>query len=245
MGNTMQNEAPATPPTSPPVVCPVWCTSTTGHAEEHHVEDQWHEGESRAVAGPFKSRSILAATVLLAATALVTGYGLAQTPAQAEPLKNTPGTTSSTSSAPLQAAPKGDACLDAKDDARTNDLTSVTLKRDGDYLDVTWTMVKRETGAGTTSFYLNVVSETGDASGQLGVRYLDGRQVAYPAFHDTNKEISGSAQTTPTSVTASFPMSELQQVGANFKWQSATSGDDNHMDACPAVGSIHPQRFAG
>src|SRR4029079_14130355 len=106
-------------------------------------------------------------------------------------------------------------------------------------------MVKRETGAGTTSFYLNVVSETGDASGQLGVRYLDGRQVAYPAFHDTNKEISGSAQTTPTSVTASSPMSELQQVGANFKWQSATSGSDNHMHACPPVGSTPPQRFAG
>ena len=199
--------------------------------------------DAAAVAGPRKSRSILAATVLLAATALVTGCGLVQTPAQAQPLKNTPGTTSPTSSAPLQAAPKGNACLDAKSDATKNDLTTVTLKRDGDYLDVTWTMVKRDTGAGKASFYLNVVSETGDASGQLGVRYLDGRQVAYPTFHDTNKEISGSAQTTPTSVTASFPMSEFKQVGPNFKWQAATSGDDNEMDACPAVGSIHPQRF--
>jgi hypothetical protein len=200
--------------------------------------------DAAAVAGPLKSRSILAATVLLAATALVTGCGLTP-PAEAEPLKNTPGTTSSTSSAPLQAAPKGNACPDAKDDATTNDLTLVTLKRDGDYLDVTWTMVKRETGAGAANFYLNVVSETGNASGQLGVRYLDGRQVAYPTFHDTNKEISGSAQTTPTSVTASFPMSELEQVGPNFTWQGATSGDDNDMDACPAVGSLHPQRFAG
>jgi hypothetical protein len=156
----------------------------------------------------------------------------------------TPGTTSPSSSAPLQTALKGNACLDAKSDATTNDLTSVTLKRDGDYLDVTWTMVKRDTGAGAASFYLNVVSETGNASGQLGVRYLDGRQVAYPAFHDTNKEISGSAQVTAKSVTASFPMSELEQVGPNFKWQAATIRDGNDMDACPAVGSVHTQRFA-
>ena len=49
MGNPMQNETPATPPTCPPVVCPDWCTSTTGHAEVHDVEDQWHQGESHKV----------------------------------------------------------------------------------------------------------------------------------------------------------------------------------------------------
>jgi hypothetical protein len=39
----------ATSPSCLPVVCPEWCTSTTGHAEEDHVEDQWHRGESSEV----------------------------------------------------------------------------------------------------------------------------------------------------------------------------------------------------
>jgi hypothetical protein len=184
--------------------------------------------------------------VLLAATALLTGCGSSQTPARAQPSKDTPGTASSTSSAPLQAELKGsNACKDAKSDATMNDLTSVALKRDGDYLDVTWTMVKRDTGVRTAGFYLNVASEDGNAAGQLGVKYLDGRQVAYFTFLGTNKEISGSAQVTAKSVTASFPMSELEQVGPNFKWWAATIRDGNDMDACPGVGSVHTQRFAG
>ncbi len=106
-------------------------------------------------------------------------------------------------------------------------------------------MVKRDTGAGTAGFYLNVSSENGNAAGQLGVKYLDGRQVAYFTFLGTNKEISGSAQVTATSVTASFPMSELEQVGPNFKWQAAAIRGGSDMDACPGVGSVHRQRFAG
>jgi hypothetical protein len=193
------------------------------------------------------SQSALGGTaVLLAAAALVTGCGSSQTPAKAQPSKDTPGTTSLTSSAPLQPAPMGsNACTDAKSDATTNDLISVALKRDGEYLDVTWTMVKRDTGTGTAGFYLNVASEAGNAGGQLGVKYLDGRQVAYFTFLGTNKKISGSAQVTANSVTASFPMSELEQVGPNFKWQGATIRDGNDMDACPGVGSVHTQRFAG
>jgi hypothetical protein len=175
------------------------------------------------------SRSALGCTaVLLAAAALVTGCGSNETPAKAQPSKE-----------------DSNACKDPKSDATTNDLTSVALKRDGDYLDVTWTMVKRDTGAGKAGFYLNVASEDGTAGGQLGVKYLDGRQVAYFTFFDTNKEISGSAQVTAKSVTASFPMSELDQVGPNFMWQGATIRDSNDMDACPEVGSVHTQRFAG
>ena len=39
----------ATSPSCSPVVCPEWCTSTTSHAEEDYVEDQWHRGESSEV----------------------------------------------------------------------------------------------------------------------------------------------------------------------------------------------------
>jgi hypothetical protein len=192
------------------------------------------------------SSALCCTTVLLAAAALVTGCGSSPTPAKAQPSKETPGTTSARSNTPLRAPPAGsNACKDAKSDATTNDLTSVALKRDGDFLDVTWTTVERYTGAGRAGFYLNLSSENGNAGGQLGVKYLDGRQVAYFTFLGTNKEISGSAQVTGKSVTASFPMSELEQVGPNFKWQGTTIGDGNDMDACPGVGSVHTQRFAG
>jgi len=166
--------------------------------------------------------------VLLAATALMTGCGSSQTPAEARP--STPKSSN--------------ACKDAKSDATTKDLTSVALKSDGDFLDVTWTMVKRDTGAGAAGLYLNVDSEDGAAGGQLGVEYLDGRQVAYLTFRGTPKELSGTAQVTAKSVTASFPMSELEQVDPNFKWQGATIREGNDMDACPGVGSVHTQRFA-
>ncbi len=176
------------------------------------------------------SRSALGCTsVLLAATALVTGCGSSQTPPEAQP-----------------STPKGsNVCKDVKSDATTNDLTSVTLKRDGDFLNVTWTMVKRDTGAGTAGFYLNVTNENGSVGGWLGVKYLDGRQVAYFTFLGTNKEISGSAQVTANSVTASFPMSDLEQIGPNFKWQGTTARNGNGWDTCPGVGAVYTQRFAG
>jgi hypothetical protein len=44
MTATMQDATAPTPPTSLPVPSPAWCTSTTGHAEARHVEDQWHTG---------------------------------------------------------------------------------------------------------------------------------------------------------------------------------------------------------
>jgi hypothetical protein len=175
------------------------------------------------------SRSSLGCTaVLLAATALVTGCGSSQTPAEAQ-----------------SSTPKGsNVCKDAKSDARTNDLTSVALKRDGDFLNVTWTMVKRDTGVGTADFFLIVSNENDSTAGHLGVKYLDGRQVSYFTSIGTNKEISGSAQVTANSVTASFPMSDLEQIGPNFEWQGTTTRNGNGWDTCPGVGSAHP-RFAG
>jgi len=49
MTTTVQDATAATPPTSLPVACPAWCTSTTGHAEARHVEDQWHTGLNHQV----------------------------------------------------------------------------------------------------------------------------------------------------------------------------------------------------
>ncbi|MBK6870940.1 MAG: hypothetical protein IPK24_21565 [Kineosporiaceae bacterium] len=44
----------------------------------------------------------------------------------------------------------------------------------------------------TSGFYLNLASEDGSAAGQLGVNYLDGRQISYFTFDIENHEIAGS-----------------------------------------------------
>jgi hypothetical protein len=140
-------------------------------------------------------------------------------------------------------------CTDARGDAKTNDLRTVSLKRSGDQLRVTWNVVKRDTGSGTAGFYLNVASEDGNAAGQLGVTYNNGHQSGYFTFRDTNKEISGEAPTTRTSVTGSFPMAELQAYGPNFTWSAVTTRNGQDVDACPdSTGDIlNPAklRFAG
>ena len=45
-----------------------------------------------------------------------------------------------------------------------------------------------------------------------------GRQISYFTLRDTNEETADAAKVSATSVTASFPMSELEAYGPNFKW---------------------------
>jgi hypothetical protein len=189
--------------------------------------------------------AILVSTLGL--TVLATGCG-SGTDATPQPAKAPASATTSpepgtASKSPVKTA---NVCKDAKNDGTTNDLTSVVLKRAGDSLYVTWTMVKRETAEGSAGFYLSLASEDGKAAGQLGVQYSDGQQVAYFTFRGvTNKEISGTAKVTGTSVTGSFPMSELAAFGPNFEWQAVTTLDDEDTDYCPGSDYDTALRFDG
>ena len=189
--------------------------------------------------------AILAPTLGLTVLAAGCGGGTdaAPTPARAPASATTSARPGTASRAKVRTA---NICTDAKNDATTNDLTSVVLKRAGDSLDVTWTMVRRETATGSAGFYLSLASEDGKTSGQLGVQYADGRQIAYFTFRgDTNKEIAGTAQVTRTAVTGSFPMSQLAAFGPNFTWQAVTTLDDEDTDYCPGSDYATMLRFAG
>lgn len=189
--------------------------------------------------------AILVSTLGLTVLAAGCGSGTDAAPQPANPLKSAttspePGTASKST------VKTANVCKDAKNDGTTNDLTSVVLKRAGDSLNVTWTMVKRETAEGSAGFYLSLASEDGKATGQLGVQYTDGQQVAYFTFRgDANKEIAGTAKVTGTSVTGSFPMSDLAAFGANFTWQAVTALDDEDTDYCPGSDYATTFRFAG
>jgi hypothetical protein len=219
-------------------MAPVICVSTSP------------EGE------PVLARLLQIATVLPALLLIACG-GNETPPEGGQSASQTTGTAgSSTTTAPgpsvsgkTSTIETSNVCTDATGDAKTNDLRTVSLKRNGDHLSVTWNLVKRDTGAGTAGFYLNVASEDGNAAGQLGVTYNDGHQSGYFTFRDTNKEIPGEAPTTRTSVTGSFPMAELQAYGPNFTWSAATTRNGKDVDACPdSTGDIlNPAklRFAG
>ena len=73
--------------------------------------------------------------------------------------------------------------------------------------------------------------------------------MSYFTYRDTNKEIADGAKVTPTSVTGSFPMSELEQYGPHFSWSATTTRDGNDVDACPDDSGdfMNPaeMRFAG
>jgi hypothetical protein len=83
-----------------------------------------------------------------------------------------------------------------------------------------------------------VASADGSAAGQLGVKYEGGRQIGYFAFDSTrNTNLPGQAIATETSVTATFPLSQLARYGNTFDWQAVTSVSGNDTDLCPDVGS--------
>ncbi len=139
------------------------------------------------------------------------------------------------------AAPKPSVCRDPQNDSNTNDLTSVVLSRSGDYLNVRWEVAALHIGTGTAGFYVNLASEDGDEAGQVGVKYLDGQQIAYFTFTfdsvmQTN--MSGDALVAADSITGAFPMSELQQYGPNFSWSAVSMRDGKDVDACPAAGMM-------
>lgn len=124
-------------------------------------------------------------------------------------------------------------CVDPTGDAAVGDIAAVELTSDADNLHVTWTLTQNEIESGTTGFYLSLASEDGMAAGQLGIKYLDGQQIAYFTFDGTNREISATAQVTPTTVAGTFRLADLQPYGTNFKWHATTTKDGADVDACP------------
>jgi hypothetical protein len=128
-------------------------------------------------------------------------------------------------------------CDDPKADGGGLDLTGVSLRRNGSNLEVTWSVTTSEISSGTAGFYVNVASADGSAADQLGVKYLDGRQVGYFVSGEANVNVAGEAARSKRTIMGLFPMNELQRYGRNFKWSATTTRDGNDMDACPDPGS--------
>ena len=69
---------------------------------------------------------------------------------------------------------------------------------------------------------------------QLGVKYDDGRQVAYFVYNFRKQEnISGSATHDAKSVVGSFPDKYMPDVGNFFGWNSALNVGGDDVSRCP------------
>jgi hypothetical protein len=128
----------------------------------------------------------------------------------------------------------GNACSDPEGDAAVNDITQVELKPSGSDLLVTWTVSNLALDSGENGFYVMVSSIDGNNAGQLGVKFLNGEQIAHFTFDFSggNVEVPSRAIITAGSVTADFPMSQLLKYGDDFNWSGTTTRDGRDVDAC-------------
>jgi hypothetical protein len=131
-------------------------------------------------------------------------------------------------------------CQDARGDGtKAQDLTKVVLVSDGRELTITY-MTSRPMPTNDTVLYaITAWSADGNAGYQLGVKYLDGRQIAYfvadlVAANQVN--LDGDPQVSGTTVTATFPMDEIRGLGVQFDWAAVVTGAGTDIDFCPDEG---------
>lgn len=191
-------------------------------------------------------RSAMTALTLLAVTGLAacggsgsrTATGTPKTepssPASSSPMstETTPGTGSSQQARAVT-------CNDPPGDGRPLDISAVKLAHVGDHLVVNFTTTTTPPSSGTTLWSLQVASASGDKAGQLGVKFLDGRQIAHFVFDlGTAKQtnLEGGTTVAGKTLTASFPYAAVTSLGLNWTWRAETSVDGLDVDACPQEG---------
>jgi hypothetical protein len=117
------------------------------------------------------------------------------------------------------------------------------LAHTDDQLVVTFTTTAAAPTAGTALWSLMVASAAGDKSGQLGVKFLDGGQIAHFVFdfgtaQQTN--LQRPVAVTAKTITASFPYTALDALGVDWTWRAVTNVDGNDVDSCPQEGNDSP-----
>jgi hypothetical protein len=91
---------------------------------------------------------------------------------------------------------------------------------------------------GTALYSATVFDDTGEHGVQLGVKYLDGEQIAYFVFSfDTYEQtnLNGAASVNGNTVSASFPAADLGPLrkADPASWSAAFSVEGNDVGECP------------
>lgn len=92
--------------------------------------------------------------------------------------------------------------------------------------------------SGTALYSATVFDETGEHGAQLGMKYLDGEQIAYFIFSfDTYEQINlnGSALVSDNTVSGSFPTGDLGPLreAGPASWSAAFSVEGTDVGECP------------
>jgi hypothetical protein len=149
----------------------------------------------------------------------------------------------SSSSAKVSATPKSDpsaSCVNRADGGRgKNILTAVDLRRDSKALAVSFNMASKLPTSGTALLAVDAWSTDGESGYQLGVKYLDGAQIAHFVFDQVEAsqvEVSDKVKISGTKLTAGFPLGELTGLGDSFKWSAVYNVRGDDVDNCPQPG---------
>ncbi len=101
-------------------------------------------------------------------------------------------------------------------------------------------MTDRPPAVGTVLWSVTAFDLPGDQGLQLGVKHLDGEQIAYFVFdHDDAQQqnLPGTASVNGSVLTAAFPHDALQALGQRWKWHAVMTVEGNDVDRCPNEGS--------
>jgi hypothetical protein len=102
--------------------------------------------------------------------------------------------------------------------------------------------------SGTALYSATVFDKTGEYGAQLGVKYLDGEQIAYFIFsEDTGEQINldGEASINGETVSGSFPADNLGALvdAGPASWSAAINVEGNDVGLCP--GGYNSMPFPG
>lgn len=148
-----------------------------------------------------------------------------------------PTTAPSTTSPPVKA--EAATCADKSGDGRPADIRSVALRHDGDQLVARFQLTSRPPGSGTVHWAILVSSPSGDRALQLGVKFLDGKQIAqyvFDAGSAKQENVPGDVSLAGTVLTAAFPYDAVAELGATWKWSATTNVQGDDVDDCPDEG---------
>lgn len=173
-------------------------------------------------------------------------------PETAAPPETTLGqaSTPTEQATPTTAATAGGSarCRDGKGDGKPMDLTMVALSQTGDSLSARFVMAAVPPRSGTVLWAIAASSEDGDKARQLGVKFLDGQQVAHFVFDSGSAQqenLSGRVSLQGATLTAEFPLSAVEDLGEPWNWQATVNVEGDDVDTCPEPGDdvLNPRKL--
>lgn len=117
------------------------------------------------------------------------------------------------------------------------DLKQVRLHSDESELLVEYTLSDALPAKADVLLFIMARSPNNETRYQLGSEFKDGKetsQFVYDVTSSTQKTISLEAIVADQTVTASFPLDDLEGLGSGFEWDARVSVDGAGVDRCPA-----------